>query len=224
MLKGSQKLQAPDSGLWDGNMKQWYDGLAEVPGLGYKRSTEIERKNLPGYNDRPEIRTYEFDGKRRTGISWPWPNGSTSASPAHRRNTLSHAEKPNAEAALRQLLEILELPGELSDYHFAIQACHEILWKHRHQAPWVAEKVFELCWLDIHLLEAYPKALAYEFDEPGFMPRILAFERLRLMYQREGYLHEALDVAQRAAKLAQGKTNVDELQTLIAALEAEGVV
>lgn len=57
---------------------------------------------------------------------------------------------------------MLELPGEASDYRFAIQGCFGRLWSLRRTHPRVTEEIEKLCWLDIRLPEALPDTLRYE--------------------------------------------------------------
>jgi len=122
---------------------------------------------------------------------------------------------------LRNVYEGLELPGEPSDYHFLVQGCANELWGRRRQEPEVLDKVEQFCLFDLRLIEARPDAVSDEFsDEPRFY-RVLAFAILINIYQREGFLHEALDVAERAARFGQENEAQDRLLERIAAVEAE---
>ena len=122
----------------------------------------------------------------------------------------------------QQLYEILELPGVIPDYHFAVQACAEALYKIRHEEPSALEICERLFLLDIELVEAYPEMLEYDEYEPGQVIRVPAFERLIRLYETEGYLHEALEVAGRAVDSRQDLSRkLEELRERLAALEAE---
>ena len=54
-----------------------------------------------------------------------------------------------------------------------------------------------------------------------YYARSIAFERLIQMYERNGYLAEALDVAQRATRFHADETILKPLQERMARLEAE---
>ncbi|MBN8564799.1 MAG: hypothetical protein J0L70_30160 [Leptolyngbya sp. UWPOB_LEPTO1] len=202
-------------------MTKWYRRLAEVPGVQYQGSPDVIRSRLPEHKSVPEISTFNFDGKQHDSIMWTTPEGSTSASPAHRWQTQPQPNETKGQTALRQLHETLELPGILSDYHFAIQNCHQTLWKQRREEPWILSEVERLCWLDIHLVEAQPTIAFWEREDTTHSISILAFGQLVRLYEREGNLYEALAVAQRAEHFQQGKYHLENLQPRIAQLELE---
>lgn len=205
-------------------MVKWFRRLAEVPGVKYQGSPGINRSRLPEYNAVPKISTYNFDGKRHDSMMWATAEGSTSASPAHRWQTQPRPNETKGQTALRQLHETLELPGILSDYHFAIQTCHQALWKQRRNEPWVLAEIERLCWLDIQLVEAHPAIASLEREDTTQFIAILAFGQLIRLYEREGNLYEALAVAQRAERFQQGKIHLENLQPRIAQLESEDAV
>ena len=64
------------------SMDKWYPRLADVPKLGYEGSPGVDRTRLPGFDLKPRVERYEWDGKIRESLSWPMKNGSTSAAPA----------------------------------------------------------------------------------------------------------------------------------------------
>src|SRR5690242_2972974 len=99
-------------------MPVWYRRLADVPGVRYPGSPGVDRRRLPGHNAVPTVSGYEFDGKRTETLSWSTTDGITSASPAQRHAIADqHVTTP---AVLGRLREALELPGQASDYHFAL--------------------------------------------------------------------------------------------------------
>jgi hypothetical protein len=207
-------------------MNQWFRRLAEVPGIEYECSPNIDRSLLPEHDAIPEIRTYEssLDGKIHDSISWKTTEGSTSASPAHRWQGWGQKPEPRLnenlpQAILRQLQETLELPGILSDYHHALQSCHELLWQHRRKDIWIIAEIECLCLLDIQLVEVQ-NSISLERDS-GFS---LAWGRLIQLYEREGNILEASAIAQRGDIFYQDrerKTFSASLQPRLAQLEAE---
>jgi hypothetical protein len=202
-------------------MIKWFRRLAEIPGVRYDTPPGITRVHLPGHNLVPEQHTYEFDGRRHESLSWRTKEGSTSASPAHNWQTEPRPGESAAQTTLRQLYETLELPGVPSDYHFAIQGCHESLWKNRREEPWVVEQIERLCWLNIQLMEACPEAISSEREGEAQYYSVSAFNRLIGLYEHEGYLKEALEVARRAVRFNQAQHEFESLQQRVAQLEAE---
>jgi hypothetical protein len=154
-------------------------------------------------------------------MSWPTKGGSTSASPAKNWETKPRRGETEAQTALRQLRETLELPGTLSDYHFAIQHCHDELRGDAREEPWVLEEVERLCRLDIRLIEAYPKTITSEYGGDRTYYGVSAFHQLTGMYEKEGFLREALEVARVGQKFEQCQGKVEDLEARLARIEAE---
>ena len=198
---------------------EWFRRFADVPGVTYESSSSVHRSHLDGHDLEPTLHEFELDGKVHQSLHWPTPQGSTSASPVHRRAFGSRdAESPYS--ALRELEETLELPGELSDYHFAIQGTCQAVFNKRRQDFKLLEEVERLCWLDVALMEAHPKVAEYE---PGKFYRVVGYDLLMRLYETEGYFAEALEVAERSARLGQ-EYSLDwaqKLRTRLAELEAE---
>lgn len=198
---------------------EWFRRLADVPGVSYVGSSTVDRTKLDGHDLEPEVQEFEFDSKARRSLSWPLEGGSsTSASPVHRRAFSESKASPATE--LRRLEETLELPGKLSDYHFAIQGACQRVFDGRRQDFALLGEVERLCWLDVSLIEAYPEVAEYE---PGKFFRVVGYELLMRLYEGEGYFAEALEVAERSALLGQ-EHSLDRAQRLrkrLAELEAE---
>src|SRR5262249_22647509 len=126
----------------------------------------------------------------------------------------------SATELLKHCYESLELPGVPSDYHFLIQGCASALWAQRRREPQVLEDVETLCWLDIQLIEARPETIRFEHDDEPRFYRVLTFAILIELYEREGYLRDALDVAERSARHGQGAEARDRLARRLATLES----
>jgi hypothetical protein len=217
-------------------MEKWFRRLAEVPGVNYQSATSIDRTKLPGHDLVPKVDRYSFDGRTHESLSWPTPEGSTSASPAAEWKTEPRKGETEAQTTLRQLQEALELPGTLSNYHFLIQGSHEALRSFAREEPWVLDEVEKLCWLDIRLINAHPsiatlepiavddeemaKVIAERRGDRKFF-HVLAFHQLISMYEREGYLREALDVAKIGQKFEQCLGKVEEIEERIRLAEAQ---
>ena len=191
-----------------------------MPGSSYTTPRGLDRTGLPGHNAVPEVFEYGFDGDQRRSLLWSTPEGgSTSASPAHQR-AYDDQKEATTRDKVRWLLEALELPGTVSDYHFAIQHAAETAYKGRREEPALVEEAECLWWLDIELIEAHPRALEYS---PGQSYQVAAYERLARLYEGEGYLHEALDIAERGLGAGQEHLPpvVERLRANVAELEAE---
>jgi len=93
--------------------------------MGYQGNPGLYRPPLPEHASLPQSGSYEIAGARRDYLSWPvlFGTGITSASPAKQWSTQPRKGESPAQTRLRQLFEVLELPSELLDYHFAIQGC-----------------------------------------------------------------------------------------------------
>ncbi len=160
-----------------------------------------------------------MEGKREESLSWPLltGNGKTSASPASQHSS----SEASTVGLLRHLSEVLELPGTGSEYHFAIQGVADQLWKRRIEEPSVLVEVERLCWLDISLAESLPEAVSYEADGVVRQFGILSFSHLLRLYQNEGYLREALKVAEAAERLGQGSEEREEITERLRQIESE---
>lgn len=169
----------------------------------------------------PEISYYNFDGKRRKSIMWNYGNTSSSASPAHGWTTTPRPGESESLTLLRQIYETLELPGKLSDYHFALQRTHDELYKFIGKESWVASEIEKLCKLNIQLLEKHPETISYENEEGIHYARVTAFNRLISLYENEGYLRDALEVVKIAVKFNYDNAKVEEIEDKIKLLENE---
>ncbi len=195
---------------------RWFKRLADVPKLAYEGVPEVDGTKLPGFDLEPEISVYEFEGKEHSGLMW---SNYTSASPAKSHSLDSQTADASPRTLLRRLEEALELPGELLDYHFAIQTCATSLYKMHPEHPEVLQDIERLCWLDIELVEAYPEIIEFE---PGKRFRVSTFESLLHLYEREGYLHEAMEVAERGLRCGQDLTGrLEDLRKRLTAMGAE---
>lgn len=119
------------------------------------------------------------------------------------------------------MYEAIELPGQASDYHFAIQGCLQSLWQRRAEAPAILDQFEQLCWLDIRLIEARPAIIQFERGGKMGFARVLGVEYLARLYERNGYLAEALEVAQRLCSLGQGIADIDGLRARLTLVETE---
>ena len=199
---------------------QWFRRLADTPGLSYEGSHMVDRRKLTGHDFEPEVLESELEGKSRLALEWPTPDGdSTSESPVYQRiSALSEDLTPREE--LRWLEETLELPGELSNYYYAIQVACRAIYEGRREDPSLLKEVERFDQLGMELVESYPKSIEYESYH------MLAYERLVELYAGEGCFHEALEVAERGLKRSRDfslSLAVERLHLVLEELEAEDV-
>lgn len=170
-------------------MTEWFPHLADVPNVGYVPDPSVVRATLPGHDRAPQLNVYTFDGQPRETLIWHSRNGSTSASPAFDYSSI-YLQDPTAssEALIQRLHETLELPGTMSDYHFAILRCVEQLWERRRQEPELLGEIERLCWLDIRVVEGRPHAFTYEREGVTGFYGMPAFGHLIELFEREGFL------------------------------------
>ena len=199
---------------WEASMPNWFRRLADIPGVGYPGSEGVVRTKLKWHNAVPEVHISDFDGRRHESLMWP-----SGASPAHELGFRSDDDLTSA--ALKRVAEALELPGEPSDYHFAIQSCLEYLLAHRREEPWQLQEVERLAWLDIRLVEACPESVRSGEDPKDGFFNVLAFSRLVDLYTCEGFIREALDVAERGVRFQQRGFDVEDLRGRLARIESE---
>lgn len=196
----------------------WYRRFAEVPGVGYEGDLQL-RSRLAGRDVTPSVHRFEFDGRLTVGLSWPTKEGSSGASPVHEL-AFGNWSDQTSPAIRERVLSALELPGQLSDYHFVIQSCADALWKRRRNEPWQVAFVEWLCWWDVRLVEAHSHIIEIAPGKQEYL-QVLAFDRLVDLYEREGFLHEALATAERFARFRPNIDTVSELRTRVARLRAE---
>jgi hypothetical protein len=172
---------------------------------------------LPDARATPEVHTYDFEGSRTVSLSWTTREGSGSASPVHH---LAHGDfgEESSEAARERVLNALELPGELLDYHFAIQGVAEMLHRRRRTEPEVLSFVEWLCWLDARLANAHERYFRVTPETDQYFS-IFAFRFLLDLHTTEGYLHEGLAIAEVFARFM--PKELSELRGRVARLREE---
>lgn|SRR5579875_2570703 len=202
-------------------MVNWFRNFSAVPGIGYKGNPGLYHPQIPEQALLPKSGSYPMGDTYRNSVSWPMLSGTgiTSASPVQQWTTQPRDGESPAQTRLRQLYEALELPGKLLDYHFAIQGCCSVLWRLHGEEPWVLIELEKLCWLDIRLIQAYPD-IARANNEREFLV-VTTMQHLIILYEQEGYLYEALQVAEIAVRFNQQKPAFERIKSRIAQLEAE---
>lgn len=188
---------------------RWFERLADVPGIDYQPFAAVDRERLPGHDARP----------LGSGL-WPIPTGSAVSSPAWWW-MMHHQGKSNSPTDVRQrMAEALELPGYLGDYASSIGMGAEALWRLRAHAGWVPAEVETLCWLQIQLAELVREDPEVRADQ-AHPVRLSGAEMLIDLYAREGYLNEAVEVAETIIQLGQPCPRVEGLRERMSRVRAE---
>jgi hypothetical protein len=199
------------------NSTRWYRRFAEIPNVGYAGDDALRAK-LPDRDAKPTISRFDVGGERVASLSWKTSFGEGSASPVHHL-AFGVDQNERSDEVRKRVLKALELPGEPSDYHFAIQHAADVLWKRRRDEPEHLEFVEWLSWLDVRLVEAHSDAFKIGQGSQGFL-QINALQRLVDLYEREGFLREALEAAKRVARF-QVRDRVAELEERVRRLDEE---
>src|SRR6266545_1097096 len=169
--------------------------MADIPGVQFSGSPGVVRANLAEASVRPRT--------EHGYLSWPTADGSTSASPAHRR-AFADLSGFDSDELVRWVWESVELPGEPSDYHFLLQGAVEQLWGRRRTNPSGLHFVETFGYLDLALIEAAPQAVRLDEADParGYV-HIISLDRLLTLLEREGALREALALSRRAIRFGE---------------------
>lgn len=203
------------------NDEKWFPRFAEIPGINYKPPANLDFTYLPGRGKVPEVNCYNLNGKKHRYIMWKYGERSTSASPARDWETTPRQGESEPLTLLRQVYETLELPGVLSDYHFALQKTHGDLHSLIGREVWIPAEIEKLCLLNIQLLNTHPETISHENEEGIHYASVTVFNRLLKLYKTEGYLQDALKIARIAVKFDYGDEIVEELEARIKSLEDE---
>jgi hypothetical protein len=216
-------------------MLTWFRRFGDVPGLDYETPQAVAPSTLPGYETTPrQTRASLFDGREFDRLVWggeeedEYGFAETSGrSPAQAHSWAEDRDELPSAELLQRLWEALELPGEPSDYHFALQSTSDLLWRRRREEPQNVRRCEYIYLLDLRLIEACPEAIRNEFagevdaDMPFYHATV--FTSLTGIYEREGFLMEALRVAETGARFDQVEDRVKALKERIDALQAEDV-
>ena len=220
---------------------QWFHRLGDVPGLEYSPPFVIDREALPRHDAEPENRDdIPIGGYLSWGTVWePIPPGEREVDDGedaewsrdleapvtdYLRTSLADDATPSTSKFLQRLWEGLELPGRPYDYHVAIERAREGLWSRKLDEPEAVETVESLAWLDIRLVLACPYAVLVQTSEGDqHFYGVSAFDRLIRLYRTEGFMREALEVAELAERFSSSPKLLDDLRARLEAMRSETV-
>ncbi len=198
----------------------WFRRLAAVPGLRYEPQTLVDRSSLPRVEAQPEVVSRPVDGTFEETLFWPEPGGSTSLSPSRCWMEAGLAVLHSAEEVRQRLEEALELPGTIADYCQVLGDGIHALWAFRGTTSWVPEESERFAQLALRLFEQHTSP-GLRSDVTLHFALNVAAKRLIELRKREGYLRDALEIAQRAARLGVRESEETELRERILVMEME---
>lgn len=199
----------------------WYSRFHDVPGVWIPEGPPIDRTELRGYDSRPEIDEYEFDGRKRVSVMWPdGEDGGGSGSPAADWERHTRSGESEAETDRRYLYEQLELPGTTEDYYWALNEGIDSLYQHRRNHPWVLSFVEQLCLATADFVEANPDILGEASNDDGSR-YVTPIGVLLDLYVANGFLADALLVVRRARSLNHLPSVLDDIERRAATLLTE---
>lgn len=229
---------------------QWFRRLGDVPGLDYSPPVVIDREALPRRDAEPKNRDDLPDsGYLSWGTVWePMPaeereddddedaewsrdleapvtdylRGYVAEDAGH--GVLLGVDRPATPVLLQRLWEGLELPGRPYDFHAAIQRVRKMLFARRLGEPEVMETVESLAWLDVRLVLACPYAVLVDTGDGGeHFYGMSAFDALIRLYQTEGFMREAVEVAELAERFPAPSKRLPDLRARLATMQGESV-
>jgi hypothetical protein len=228
----------------------WFRRLGDVPGLDYSPPVVVDRNALPRHDATPENRDdLPASGYLSWGTVWEpippeereedddedaeWTRDLGAPVTDHLRayvpddsgvHRLVRPDGPATPRLLQRLWEGLELPGRPYDYHAAIEHVREMLYPRRLDEPVVLEAVESLAWLDIRLVLACPYAVLVETAEGDeHFYGMSAFGGLIRIYRTEGFMREALEVAELAERFPSPPKRLADLQARLETMRGETV-
>jgi hypothetical protein len=102
------------------------------------------------------------------------------------------------------------------DYSLILSSAIGLLWNLRAQAAWIPGTIEQMCRLQLRLATIYAKNEDLYSDSPFDAPRPSGAITLVDLYAREGFLEEAISVAEETIRLG---LSVPQLEKLRARLE-----
>jgi hypothetical protein len=183
----------------------WFRRFADIPGVRYQTPPVLDLSRLKRRNAVPTV--HRFEGLEPS-LFWETSNGGTSQAPAG-EHALGDFRGVSLTGVRENIAEVLELPGQPSDYHFALQSTTGELYGRRRDDPTVLDDVERLCLLDLQLIESCPFAVMWEREGQMTYFQVSAFSRLLRMYLTEGRVAEAVAVADIAERFDAGGLLLD---------------
>ena len=219
----------------------WFRRLWDIPSLGALPPTDVNREKLPGHDLVPEVRRYRWEDQTETVVvSWGWVQAPPSSGDDHEdeqgetdRDAPCHEHMAplfddpdcSADRLLVGLWESMELPGKAEDYHWQLEQARERLLSKRLSCPSLVDAFETVLWLDFRLVLARPDIVLRRSPEDGreVLLRVDMIDGLIGLYETEGYLREAIEVAELAQRFPGQEAKLADLQARLEAVRHERV-
>ena len=197
----------------------WFPRFAEIPGVAYETPPGIDPTKVPGYGMTPEFSEFDSGGQHYESLMWEYGETQSSATPL--QELLGEADVSSLDTLLTWCATGLEMPAEASNYHFHLLETCTQLHKMRRRDQGAIPELERVALLDLALIEAWPRAIYNDYGDNPIFYSAPCFGYLIGLYEGEGALHEALEIAERAAAFGQEPDRREEIATRIAAIDAE---
>lgn len=104
------------------------------------------------------------------------------------------------DLAAKVLLKGLDCPDDNpTDRHFIYNSLIDLYYKQRDEREDAIEKCIEYCKADIDSIDEFHQELKEEYEDAS-LPRIPAFKRLAIIYERQSEFEKALEVCEEAIR------------------------
>jgi hypothetical protein len=212
--------------------------LGDVPGLDYSPPVVIDREALPRHDAEPKNRDdLPISGYLSWGTVWEpmppeeredeedeWSRDLQAPVTDYLRAFVPEDAVRATPDLIQRLWEGLELPGRPYDYHAVIERVRETLFPRRRGEPEVMETVELLAWLDVRLVLACPYAvLVHTSEGDEHFYNMSAFDALIRLYRTEGFMREALEVAELAERFPSSPKRLADLRARLETMRGETV-
>lgn len=195
-------------------MRQWFARFGDIPAIEYHAPVIVDRTMLPEHAAHPD--QYGF---------WPIagvPERRSSGSPASQRlydGDVQRVVDPYRHQ--HKAAVALECPGYPRDYALILDRVIWHLWILRAQAGWVLEALETWCRLGVRLAAIYQEDPSAFGDAPSDSPGVVGARTLIELYSREGYLREAIQIAEEVAILGYQDPELESIKMRLDNLRRE---
>ncbi|MFO7966780.1 MAG: tetratricopeptide repeat protein [Archaeoglobaceae archaeon] len=182
-LKGKQEKEKSDRKGEIGylRLKEWFNGLSKV------EKDKVRKYYSMGLSDSKSLESEEITFSTSNQQKFLGTIG---------QNALSQKDFSFAETILLEALQSKD--DNPMDRHFVYNSLIDLYYKKRDSSDAI-EKCIKYCLEDIKYFEDFKKAWEREFGDE--LPRIPSFERLAIIYEKQGKFEEAIEICQMALKL-----------------------
>jgi hypothetical protein len=212
----------------------WFHRLADIPEIGYRPSTDVDRAALPGWDSEPDVRMYNsgIDDQMHPLLDWgerefsndEWESLNSPVSEYLQATFLR--KRVSTKTVMQRVREGLELPGTPEDYSYALSRTLDLLWERRQEEAGLWDEFERLALVSVRLAWLYrderAAAVAREYGTSEYR-RPRAVPLLVMMYRTEGYLTDALTLLEEEQRRFPDveTQDLDDIRSRIEIIDAE---